>query len=141
MPPPQEQHTNVGRLMDEIEGEDLRRIARIVDAKVDELRDELKGDIGDLGDSIKYSLGELAGKIAAAQTERSEAARTAKEIASKLDQHIGEHAATEAPGKRPWWQDPRWLSAAATLGMTVLALLLALGQETARRVIDFIIAA
>lgn len=127
--------------MDEIEGDDHRRIAHVVDLKVNELRDELKGDILSVGASIRYSLGELAGKIEAAQAERTDAARTTKEIASKLDQHLGEHAAAAESPPRKWWQDPKWLSGAATLGMTVLALLLALGQETARRVIDFIIAA
>lgn len=121
--------------MSQIEGRDHKLIAQVVDAKVDELRDELKGDITALGADIKYSIGLLTGKLDAAQLERTEAARHVQQIATKLDQHIG----ANEDAKRPWWQNPAWLSAAAFVGVTVLAILLALGEQLVTRIVEHFI--
>lgn len=124
----------VDALMSQIEGRDHKLIAQVVDAKVDQLRDELKGHIADLGMDIKYSIGQLAGKLEGVQSERTEAAKHVQALATKLDQHIGAHADDDP--KRPWWQNPRWLTSAAFLGLTLVSLALALGQELIGRALD-----
>lgn len=126
----------VGALMSQIEGRDHKLIAAVVDAKVEALKSELKGDIAKFGADIKYSVGMLAGEVRGVQRQHAETSKHVRTLAATLNQHLGQ---TDDEKQGPWWQNPRWLTAAAFAGLTVLAILLALGQELVTRIVDYVI--